>query len=710
MTDLEGTLNSFKQNTNLLCQNLNLFCEYSEGKKYIDFNVSIEGIVKENMRDALISLFMNCHWLVRNGIDLDFYTYLKEHIVLAEIDPLGDLSISSKKYDKYLFDRITEYPKIDKIYLDIQNLIIGIKTIDEKDKTAKIKRVFQLYTEMLSEIYSKFGKEFNLRIQIRIQKKKIENAMLNEIPEIKEYINLGFWLKEEGFLEYLDCKKIEIPERIEYFSNGRKIPFIIIPESTLELKSMFFYILSSWKEASRMDISEFRHQHKDLLKLYDRAEGKFPPSVLLQDEVLSFILVQDMRVEPRLSGGFWKLLIYSIFHTIADEFEDKAKMQFRFNYGFKKKVIDLRSEEGSSLLELPKKRTENQNLEQNQNITENRNLIDILSSLTLFNDEYTKSLEVSSLKKGWKIAFNEVLGFNMYEFIDADNIRRIVNLYKKTVEKAFSDELERLTDLMTTVEKSSLDIIDQIAKTINSISSEVHNSTIAVFGSLLVEILVVLSGKEEKLVWELGILLIFQFIVFYIPMVNRKINGLVHSLLDTREVYEKSVDNTFKIMDLPDSDVFSKVRDFRENVNSQWFRFEESAFKEITFSRWLSGGLFLLLLLLISAKPKAPNNIVDFLIKNDVTFDNLRGVVSENQGDFLIVLTPIMVLIMILLFRFAWVRRTKKTLLEKSSGYSFEVGEKLSERCSIYSSDYVLISFFILYILFLLNDIFKLLN
>lgn len=190
-------------------------------------------------------------------------------------------------------------------------------------------------------------------------------------------------------------------------------------------------------------------------------------------------------------------------------------------------------------------------------------------------------------------------------------------------------------------------------------------------------------------------------------MVNRKINGLVYSLLDTREVYEKSIDNSFKIMDLPNSDIFSKVRDFRENVNDQWSRFEESVVKEIMFSRWLSVGLFFLLLLLISAKPDASNNMIDFLVKNDVSLNNLYGIVSENLGDFLLVLTPILVLIIIVLFRFIWARKIKKSLFRRISDYSFDTGEKLPEECSIYNSNYLLIGFFILYFIFLLKDIFK---
>ena len=608
--------------------------------------------------------------------------------MLAELDSSGDLDIKHEIYDTYILERIEDCPEADRIYRDIQNKQKEKSSSeDEENQITKNEVIFQLFTDMLFEICSKCGSGFDLMIQIRIQKKGIKEAILEEISEIKDYICLCFWLKEEEFLKYLNCERIIIPEKIKYLYNGEKIPFIIIPKSTLELESNFFLILPSWREASKIGASSFKNHHKNLLKLPNPNRG-FPPSALLQDEILDFMLSQDGKLKPKIANGFWKLLIYSIFHMIADGFEDKEKMQFNFNYEFKKEIIDLGSEEGRSLLELP----------------ENQNLRDIFTALKDFNEEYVESAKISSLKKGWKIAFNEVLGFDLHDFIDADNIHKIMDLYKKTLEKAFSDELEKLTDLITTVEKSTLDIIDQIAKTINSISSEIHNSTVAVFGGLLVEILVVLSGKE-KLVWQLGILLIFQFIVFYIPMVNRKINGLINGLLDTREVYEKSIENSFKILDLPKSDIFSKVQAFRANVNDQWSRFEESVATEIRFSRKLSFGLYFLLLFLISAKPKAFDNIFDFFIKNDVAFNNLQSSISNNLGDFVIILTPVLVLIFLAIM-LSWAKCTKEGFLEEFPDYSFEIGQKLLNEYSIYSSIGLFISFLILYIFFSLFQLF----
>lgn len=74
------------------------------------------------------------------------------------------------------------------------------------------------------------------------------------------------------------------------------------------------------------------------------------------------------------------------------------------------------------------------------------------------------------------------------------------------------------------------------------------------------------------------------------------------------------------------------------------------------------------------------------------------------------VLTPITVLIAILLFRLLWARKIEEDFLEKKSVYSFEIGQNLPRECSIYSSDRVLLSVLILYTLFLLNDIPRLLN
>lgn len=625
--DIEKTLECLSQNISLLRKNLGSSSEYSENESSIKFVASIRDLVDKKVSKSVVCFFINCYWLAKNKIDPDLRIYLREPIIIARLDLSGNLNIDQNVYNDYLWDRNEECPEVDNIYQKILNKQIQKRAIGKKGDQIDIdQKIFELFTDMLIEIYSNCGDGFNLKIQVTIKKQDIEKALLDKISQPKEYIRLGFWLEKEEFLKFLSSDKVR--RTMKYLSDGEKIPLIIIPDSKLKLRSKFFHILPSWTEISQLETSELRAHHEALKDQYDLIKS-FPPSILLQDEILKHKVVDSC----------WKLIVQSIFHMISDRYmEDKQrrKFEFQFRFGFKKKTVCLESERDKSLLRMPRDRHLRKY---------------ILSSLKDFNDKYVDSLKTRSLKKGWKIAFNEILGLNMGNLLEGDNIQKIIDLYDKLVVKAFDEELDKLTNLVITVEKSTLDITDQIARTINSISSEVHNSTMAVFGALLVQIVAIIS-KETDLIWLLGALLVLLLIVFYIPMVNRKIIGFMTTLSDTRNAYEKTIENSFEILGLPESGSFLKVKTFYKNVEDRWSRFETTVKSEIGFLRFVSISLYAILMFLAFIKPKSFDTIPDFFAIKTKSSDNLL--------DFFVVLTPIIALMCMLL----WKRYVENSLKE----------------------------------------------
>lgn len=560
---------------------LSKFRSYEETKETINLSlarseISTSAILQEDLKN-LIEI---CLWLTSYKINQIFSFSIAGEDMLFIIDrqgPFVDDQVFNQKFIQKLGDDC--HNKIFDEYVNLMTILDHNSAFGNQDCQELAKHLSNIFFSLCDEC----NKNFDLKIEFSLNKKDIEKAILLEVPSICDCIDIMLWLKEDIFKKFLSSNNVI--EVVNYLSRNEKIPTIVIPNSELMLKSKYFNIIDTW---SNLDEPELQENY-DLYKELFHQTGFLPPSVFFQDQILE---------SEDLMEICWKPMVYLILSIFSDYrgYQTNEKINFELEFNLVRRITNMRVYDDK--IELGSDR---------EKFT--RNDIDF-SYLKLLNEEYMKTIGIHSLKKAWNISLKEILGFKMELLFKRKNVESLIVLHNKLVDRAFDSQFEKLVDLIIRIEESASRILSQVSQTIRTVSTEVHNSSITVLGALVVDFVALLS-ENAGLVWFLGTLLITLLITFYIPMVNRKINGMAKILLSNREVYTQDVENVLQILDFPESSNFSQINIFKRNIDNYFNIFKESVISETDILHAVSIILYVVLCSLALMRPDDLGNKIE---------------------------------------------------------------------------------------------------
>ena len=560
-------------------------CTFSENQNSFSLDISYNELIHSDIKKTgLYDFFMTCYWLSTYDIPPNLkVSIIDRGTVLFDFSDGWPPLISTQLFQSTFLSSIKNCNacslKASTLFTDL-TAAMQINELKEKKVTA----TFEILADLITSLCPKCLKNLKLHVKMKIVKSHIEDfleiSISKSIP-LDESALILFWLSEQEFLNYL---KLKNPTPIvEYLSGATRnkfsgMPLVIIPNSTLQITSKFLYIGSSWD--SPLVISGLIGNHDELQLLYNHITF-LPPSVFFQDEILH----HDILMEH-----CWKVMIYVFFRMINDDVTDiNNESLFEIKYDLLKKKSLLHFQNDSIILGTPKKEISQHDI--------------AFSSLKKLNEKFTERLDIPSFQNVWKMAYKEIIDLKMEKILEPGIADKIITMYDRLVEKAFDEEFKKLDEFLIKIGSHITDILDQMTKTMNSISSEVNNSSLTVFGALIIQIIAILSDAKE-IIWFLSIFLITLFIGFYIPMANKKINGFITALNNTRRGCVLNIINTFKILHLPSTTHFLEIRRLFKNLNYHWKSFKRDVHAEIRFLQVLSTLLYILLIGLLLLKFK----------------------------------------------------------------------------------------------------------